>query len=362
MSAISTRAGLLRLACAMGFAGFALLFAGAAQAKPVEYVKVCSLYGAGFYYIPGTDTCIKIGGYLRVDTTDVGTGTVCGGSYFTPGRTCSGRDLTTVDVRQCTAYGVLRSYYVPQGSNCTPNSGTGGKLSWAWGGFEGGFGASHDNFDTIYQLTFDSFDPLHPDRSASAQNVNARIGLTGGADWIVGAGITHQWFIGLQASVDYETGNFGTIQGIPGSQLFTPLGPGSDSIKLSRPWEFSVGPRVGMTFDNFNLYGTGGVAFGGFNTKVNCGTGLCLQNGIPMAETSSSTVRVGGYGGIGYTTGVGTSTWGDGNWRWGGELRYTDYGSWTATTGNPQTYQGSFNVKANEVSAMLRIMHRSYLP
>jgi hypothetical protein len=64
-----------------------------------------------------------------------------------------------------------------------------------------------------------------------------------------------------------------------------------------------------MTFENFNLYGTGGVAFGGFNATVNCGTGLCAQNGIPMAETSSSTVRVGGYGGIGFTTGVGTSTW-----------------------------------------------------
>src|SRR5689334_17806339 len=39
------------------------------KAKAVEYVKICSLYGAGFYYIPGTDTCIKLGGYLRVDTT-----------------------------------------------------------------------------------------------------------------------------------------------------------------------------------------------------------------------------------------------------------------------------------------------------
>src|SRR5262245_458822 len=35
------------------------------KAKPVEYVKVCSLYGAGFYYIPGTDICLKIGGYVR---------------------------------------------------------------------------------------------------------------------------------------------------------------------------------------------------------------------------------------------------------------------------------------------------------
>src|SRR5215831_8211002 len=39
------------------------------KAKAVEYVKVCSLYGAGFFYIPGTDTCIKLGGYLRLDTT-----------------------------------------------------------------------------------------------------------------------------------------------------------------------------------------------------------------------------------------------------------------------------------------------------
>ena len=38
------------------------------KAKAVEYVKVCSLYGAGFWYIPGTDTCIKIGGAVRVDT------------------------------------------------------------------------------------------------------------------------------------------------------------------------------------------------------------------------------------------------------------------------------------------------------
>src|SRR4051794_2988602 len=37
------------------------------KAKPVEYVKVCSLYGAGFFYVPGTDTCLKIGMYLRSD-------------------------------------------------------------------------------------------------------------------------------------------------------------------------------------------------------------------------------------------------------------------------------------------------------
>ena len=48
------------------------------KAKAVEYVRICSLYGAGFFYIPGTDTCIKLGGYVRVDTT------FNGGTYGRP--------------------------------------------------------------------------------------------------------------------------------------------------------------------------------------------------------------------------------------------------------------------------------------
>lgn len=36
-----------------------------ANAEPVEYVRVCSLYGSGFYYIPGTDTCIRLSGRPR---------------------------------------------------------------------------------------------------------------------------------------------------------------------------------------------------------------------------------------------------------------------------------------------------------
>jgi len=37
-----------------------------AQAAPVEYAKVCNLYGAGFWHVPGaTDTCVKIGLLFR---------------------------------------------------------------------------------------------------------------------------------------------------------------------------------------------------------------------------------------------------------------------------------------------------------
>src|ERR1700730_8499259 len=34
----------------------------ARQAAPIEYVRICDAYGAGFFYIPGTDTCLRIGG------------------------------------------------------------------------------------------------------------------------------------------------------------------------------------------------------------------------------------------------------------------------------------------------------------
>ncbi len=36
-----------------------------AEPEPVEYVRVCDVYGAGFFYIPGTETCLRIGGEAR---------------------------------------------------------------------------------------------------------------------------------------------------------------------------------------------------------------------------------------------------------------------------------------------------------
>jgi opacity protein-like surface antigen len=38
-----------------------------AEPEPMEYVRVCDTYGAGFYYIPGTETCLRVGGYIRYD-------------------------------------------------------------------------------------------------------------------------------------------------------------------------------------------------------------------------------------------------------------------------------------------------------
>ncbi|MGH6840839.1 MAG: porin, partial [Methylocella sp.] len=34
----------------------------ARQAAPIEYVRICDAQGAGFFYIPGTGTCLRVGG------------------------------------------------------------------------------------------------------------------------------------------------------------------------------------------------------------------------------------------------------------------------------------------------------------
>ena len=89
------------------------------KAKAVEYVKVCSLYGAGFYYMPGTDTCIKLGGYLRAEIVangnSVATGNTSGAgganNRFTNAYTWRSREDLTVDTRTATEYGVVRTFF-----------------------------------------------------------------------------------------------------------------------------------------------------------------------------------------------------------------------------------------------------------
>ncbi|MER8447270.1 porin [Mesorhizobium sp. M1066] len=45
-----------------------------AEPDPTEYAKICDVYGSGYVYISGTETCLRIGGYLSyyVGLGDVG--------------------------------------------------------------------------------------------------------------------------------------------------------------------------------------------------------------------------------------------------------------------------------------------------
>ncbi|WP_230533370.1 porin [Microvirga roseola] len=75
-----------------------------AVAPAVEYVRVCNTYGAGFFYIPGTETCLRVGGRVRADyivgeTFDRSDDLA---NFFVRGR-------VQLDARTATAYGLLRT-------------------------------------------------------------------------------------------------------------------------------------------------------------------------------------------------------------------------------------------------------------
>ncbi|HSH93062.1 MAG TPA: porin, partial [Roseimicrobium sp.] len=107
------------------------------KAKAVEYVKVCSLYGAGFFYIPGTDTCLKIGGFVRTEWNHNAAGSFAtnlagaNAQYNRASDTLVNRTrgLFSFDVRSQTEYGTLRSF-VRSGWQWTTNTDTvGGSAS-----------------------------------------------------------------------------------------------------------------------------------------------------------------------------------------------------------------------------------------
>ena len=96
-------------------------------------VKICNLYGDGFYYLPGTNICVKIGGYVRAEMTYLEgafptNGPFQGGNFNSvttvisntgsnaPNTRYDGQDWTfvsrayvTMDTREQTEYGVLRT-------------------------------------------------------------------------------------------------------------------------------------------------------------------------------------------------------------------------------------------------------------
>ncbi|ADY63946.1 MULTISPECIES: porin [Rhizobium/Agrobacterium group] len=76
----------------------------AAEPEPLEYVRVCDAFGTGFFYIPGTETCLKFDGYIRFQT-DFGrnqSGTSDWNSFT--------RAQFNIDTRTDTELGALRGY------------------------------------------------------------------------------------------------------------------------------------------------------------------------------------------------------------------------------------------------------------
>src|SRR5262245_54502513 len=183
------------------------------KAKPVEYVKICTLYGDGFYYIPGTDMCIRFSGRAQADygwnvtgaRTPHYTGT--GGAqdrYVSPYSTRHRGDFDS-DFRSQTPYGTIRGFVrlridnenggtVPSSGIAAPDS-VNPNLPRAfiqWAGFT--FGRVKSLSDSVGTMGDDGFKSLHQtqnhnDTGANGNNeISYSWELGNGAAFHVGAG------------------------------------------------------------------------------------------------------------------------------------------------------------------------------
>ena len=142
------------------------------KAKPVEYVKICSLYGVGFYYIPGTDMCLKIGGWVRAEygwgVNGSSTQTYGANPYLNNRATNNSwwrvRGYITADARNQTEYGTVRGYIAVGIS--TDDLGAGEQQSFnanrafiQWAGFTFGRAASFYDFYAGAAVSYFGFYP-----------------------------------------------------------------------------------------------------------------------------------------------------------------------------------------------------------
>jgi Porin subfamily len=165
------------------------------KAKPVEYVKICSLYGDGFYYIPGTDTCVRFAGRAQADYGWNVTGartpnyTGAGGANDRTVSNYSTRfraDLD-IDARAQTAYGTIRTFErlrIDLDNGTTSPAVPRAFIQWAgWT-----FGRVKSISDVPGQFGGDGFRSLHQpqNHSDSGGNGNNEISYT----WELGNGMT----------------------------------------------------------------------------------------------------------------------------------------------------------------------------
>lgn len=214
------------------------------KAKPVQYVKICSLYGAGFYYIPGTDTCIKIGGFVRTEWMHNAGGSftpsIQGAAAVNYNRAFSDinnrtRFVATFDARSQTEYGTLRAYFT-LGQQQT-NGGTGSTIgSYANRGFIqlAGFtlglaGSFFDNF------SFAAY-------SNQTNYITSDVGGGGIHTW----GYTAQLGNGLSASVAIEDPN------VRRTQIVGTAGNGYGGQHLP---DFVANLRVDQAWGNAQIMG-----------------------------------------------------------------------------------------------------------
>ncbi len=130
--------------------------------QSVQYVKICSLYGVGFYYIPGTDMCLKVGGWVRAEYAYGDNGNMTWGPFnnnvnnrSTNNSTWRARGYITADARNQTEYGTVRGYIAVGlstsnvGTDSASNTFSANRAFIQWAGFTFGLAQSFYDFYSV---------------------------------------------------------------------------------------------------------------------------------------------------------------------------------------------------------------------
>jgi hypothetical protein len=303
------------------------------KAKPVEYVKICSLYGAGFYYIPGTDTCIRIGGHIRAEISfgnARGTGlqaTAIGDGWATGTRDkdyffTRSRVFLNMDTRTQTSFGTLRTFSVVRAEVNTPvGTPTAAGIVAIdtgiiqWGGF------------TIGRAGTSYFD--NPWAYAYKWHINGWLGNPDTAGGRFVAAYTHQFGNGISGTLSIEDnkerkrGNYNgasplTAWGVTAGAAGQTGAPGTDS-RGGNTWPEIVGQlRIDQAWGGFHIagniinnhvsYGCAGVAgcteISGAtpSDKIGGGVNAAFRFNVPTGVNDA--LYIGGTYSVGATTDV----------------------------------------------------------
>ncbi|MDO5894923.1 porin [Agrobacterium sp. Azo12] len=234
----------------------------AAEPEPLEYVRVCDAFGAGYFYIPGTETCLRIGGEVRFTVgfgEDVG-GPAPGG--FSSDWYSATRGRVFFDTKTDSELGTIGTYIRLQGNyngnQQLPSSGV--SLEQAYitvGGLKVGKALTWwDDIGINGEL--DAFD--------NATNFNTVSYLYDAGAFRIGLGvddISNVWTgaagseIGIQgyAQVDFGAANL-ALRGVYDTEaeegalyatLVAPIGPGE--LNIGAGWSSDINAYVGSYRD-----------------------------------------------------------------------------------------------------------------
>jgi hypothetical protein len=235
--------------------------------EPAEYVRICDVYGTGFYYIPGTETCLKIGGYVRYKIIAAGNlEDDFNVNYLTNSEDDDYRVRSRVrvrlnfDVREETELGTLRAFARVQAEN----NGSGSDASY---GMDQGYiqlgGLTMGYLDTLWT----EGDGLLTDTDLPVGDFQVnRISYTYAAD-------------GFSAALSIEDDNSGDFAPDVVGRLAYEGGWGS--VYLAGSYDEETGDFFGV--DN-TFYGT---PFGPINAGINVGDSgdaFALKAGLSLKD------------------------------------------------------------------------------